>query len=244
MQTRQLPDASGGFAALLLQRKQEHDAPAGFEPGKLKSDLDQWQRDMAGRGASQEHLDAMAAAAPAFAAIMEKAAQQKGYTDPQGFLQSLSSAELDVVRRVHGLAAPIAAEQLDHEGALNLLAPPNAAQDLDKDGLVSVGAAKLLMFPPSDAPDSVKEAWKKALADLPASEQLMAGAAFLLRPPLGSDGLPRVPGADTDYAALVRQRIDAMTRDGVYDNAVQHEYRSKQAAFLSTFLHNLEAARA
>lgn len=88
--------------------------------------------------------------------------------DPKNFLKSLSQAELAVVQKAHSLANTININQLTTEGAANLLTQPDPdfRVDLNNDGLVEIGEAKTFSFPPPNAPNHVKEAWKEATADL------------------------------------------------------------------------------
>jgi hypothetical protein len=98
----------------------------------------------------------------AFKAILAKAQAAGAETDPQGFVQRLSAAERQVLRQVHCLADPIDPAGLSFEGAFNLLREPGASVDLNNNGLTSVGAGNFLAFPPQNAPESFKEAWRKA----------------------------------------------------------------------------------
>lgn len=98
----------------------------------------------------------------AFQGILAKAKAAGAEADPQGFVQRLTPAEREVLRQVHCLADPIDPAGLSFEGAFNLLQEPGAAVDLNNNGLTSVGAGNFMTFPPQNAPESFKEAWRKA----------------------------------------------------------------------------------
>lgn len=87
---------------------------------------------------------------------------------PKNFLQSLSKAELAVIQKAHSLADTININRLSTEGATNLLTQPDPdfRVDLNNDGVVEVGEARTISFPPPNAPNHVKEAWKEATSGL------------------------------------------------------------------------------
>lgn len=109
-----------------------------------------------------------------FKEILSKATKDKGQDSPKSFLNSLSSSELEVVRKVHGIAAGINVNGLDFEGASNLLRQPGDYQDLDQNGLHTVGLGNSRVFPPQNAPPGVQEAWNKASAGIPGPEGFKA----------------------------------------------------------------------
>lgn len=95
----------------------------------------------------------------AYASILNKAYLNHGMDNPQGFLQSLSPAELAVIQREKSLAEPIQPQQLSKEGAMNLLLPTGYSVDLNRDGFEEVGLARTAGFPPRDAPAEFQQAW-------------------------------------------------------------------------------------
>ncbi|WP_418646828.1 hypothetical protein ACNQFN_14385 [Thauera butanivorans] len=98
--------------------------------------------------------------------ILGKADAANGFAQPQAFLQTLSQDELRALQHMHSLASLPDPATLDEEGALNLLLPRNMSRDLNQDGLTRIGRADTMLFPPNDAPQSVKDAWSKATSDL------------------------------------------------------------------------------
>ena len=115
----------------------------------------------------------------AFATILDKA-HDSAAGSPKTFLNSLSSNEMEILRKVHSLADPISIAGLDTEGAANLLEAPGEAQDLNNDGLLSIGAGKIWQYPPPNAPAAVKQAWEEATAGIPESEKWMMMAPFMI----------------------------------------------------------------
>jgi hypothetical protein len=128
-------------------------------------------------------------AADSLAKILYEAYSGDGMSDPQSFLQSLSASELDVVRRIRCLADTIQPQALDDEGATNLLLPEGYSVDLNHDGIDEVGAAKLLHFPPRDAPPAFTDAWFEATKDCSFGDYATHSMAFLVafHPPAATD---------------------------------------------------------
>ena len=115
-----------------------------------------------------------------FAEIVQDAAATGGYQDPVGYIQSLSNKDVQVLRRVHSLAETSGVLNTNVEGAVNLLLPPQNHTDLNNDGLVNTGAAVGFVFPPPNAPQSVKDAWEETIKDLPENEKLLATTPFMV----------------------------------------------------------------
>lgn len=114
-----------------------------------------------------------------FASILATASSTGGCNAPKTFLNNLSTDEMEVLRKVHCLAAPISVAGLDYEGAYNLLVAPGEAKDLNNDGLLGIGAAKMWEYPPPNAPEAVKKAWEEATAGVPESEKWLKMAPFM-----------------------------------------------------------------
>ncbi len=116
-----------------------------------------------------------------FAKIVEKATTTGGYSDPKGFLDSLSSDEVEIIQKVHGLANSIDIESLDHEGAFNLLVMPYDYVDINNDGLLKIGVGSNRIFPPTGSPGNVTEAWEIAKQGINGTEgfkQIISTAPF------------------------------------------------------------------
>lgn len=114
-----------------------------------------------------------------FAEIVQHAATTGGFQNPVDYIQSLSNQDIEVLRRVHSLAEPSGVRNTGVEGAVNLLLPPQNHTDLNNDGLVETGAAVGFVFPPPNAPQSVKDAWEETIKDMSSEERLLASAHFL-----------------------------------------------------------------
>lgn len=123
--------------------------------------------------------EAVASQADSFLNIVEKAVKEDGYSDPIGFLKGLSGSEMETLRIMHSLAAPIEPGDISEEGALNLLLPMNERKDIDNDGFVDVGKSVSWSFPPPNAPQSVHDAWEKTIEGISMGDKLMASAMFL-----------------------------------------------------------------
>ncbi len=114
-----------------------------------------------------------------FAEIVQHAASTGGFENPVDYIQSLSRDDIEVLRRVHSLAEPSGVRNTNVEGAVNLLLPPQNHTDLNNDGLVATGAAVGFVFPPPNAPQSVKDAWEETTKNMSSDERLLASAHFL-----------------------------------------------------------------
>lgn len=104
--------------------------------------------------------------------------------DAKAFLKSLSPEDRDLVKRANSYGIPLTNAHIDsmtEEGARNMLVQPDPRSkvDLNNDGIVESGIAKTFVFPPPNAPESVKDAWDKTLEDMPESERLLSSSIFL-----------------------------------------------------------------
>ncbi|MGH1402962.1 MAG: hypothetical protein ACRBDL_01835 [Alphaproteobacteria bacterium] len=114
-----------------------------------------------------------------FAGIIQEAANNGAYNDPLSYIKSLSSDDVEVLRRVHSLAETSGVTGVETvEGAVNLLLPPHDQVDTNNDGFVNNGVAVAFKFPPPNAPQSVKDAWEAVTDNLSFEEKMMAEAAF------------------------------------------------------------------
>lgn len=131
----------------------------------LAADTATWQGTLKATGIYEADFQRMSKAGDDYLPILRQALDQQAFTDPQAFLKTLSASELATLQNLHRLADPIQVDRLSQEGALNLLLPPgDARMDIDGDRLVSVGAARLIVFPPANAPKEVDDAWAEATA--------------------------------------------------------------------------------
>ncbi len=195
---------------------------SGFALKAIEDGLDAWmakRRDTA--GVSQDFLARINESLDAYRDVLKKADAQGGFEDPQAFLQGLNAQELRAIQHMHNLADPIDVDSLTEEGALNLLLPQTMARDLDGNGLTSVGAAQMMIFPPTNAPQSVKDAWQAAMADVePGMRMTMelkmwmaAGGALAAAGPQGGARVD-YERPDFDYVAALQRAIDG-TKEGI-----------------------------
>lgn len=195
---------------------------SGFDLKTIEDGLDAWMTKRRNTsGVSDDFVARINNALDGYREVLKKADAQGGFEDPQAFLQSLNAQELRAIQHMHSLADPIDVDSLTEEGALNLLLPQNQARDLDGNGLTSVGAAQLMIFPPTNAPQSVKDAWEASMADVePGMRMTMelkmwmaAGGALTAAGPQGGARVD-YERPDFDYVAALQRAIDG-TKDGI-----------------------------
>lgn len=150
-----------------------------------------------------------------FADITAQAQAANAQANPKAFLNSLSSAQMEVLRQVHSLADPIHIATLSQEGAANLLVPPGCQQDMNNDGLTTTGAGNSFAFPPRNAPASFKAAWANASEglsplEIPTQMIFAVGLANIGREP--GDPNWQNPYADPgyDYQGAVNGIMDSI----------------------------------
>jgi len=90
-------------------------------------------------------------------------------------LSDMNPNELALIQASAGLVDPISVDALSNEGAINLLAQPDkkGMVDLNNDGLVEVGIAKSIVFPPVNAPESVRVAWEEATQGMSEKDKMV-----------------------------------------------------------------------
>lgn len=116
--------------------------------------------------------DISAADRQRYTEIVVDAAENGGFSNAKNYIASLSTEDFALLMRVNGVATEIRigangaatsvkVTDINEEGALNLLLPESEHVDIDNNSWLSVGNGATLIFPPTNAPDSVKHAWKK-----------------------------------------------------------------------------------
>jgi hypothetical protein len=106
--------------------------------------------------------------------------------DKHAFLKSLSTEELDLVKRANSYGSKLTDRVIDSfsdEGAYNMLVSQdrNDFIDINNDGIVEHGAGKTLVFPPPNSPQNIKEAYAELTKDMSFSERLHLEGYFLLQ---------------------------------------------------------------
>ncbi len=207
-----------------------------------QSDWLEWKDRYLRRGIDEERRQQVRIEETPFLSILQSAPQSNGLQDPLGFIHSLSTQELSTLQHMHGLADAIRPETLNEEGAMNLLKVPGTGVDLNGDGLQQVGIALTWQFPPSDAPASVREAWRKTLEGRPETDEFLLSGSFLPMT-LSIDGTPSGNpfGPKTDYASLIAQVRDAAIQSRPYDQPWQQDTRDHEIRLLSELLGNVES---
>lgn len=179
------------------------------------------------------------------AEIYGQARSSVGAGQARSFLANLDIKSLSLLQEAASLADPVQAEGLSEEGAANLLLPPHELVDTNNDGLVEVGRAKIIAFPPVNAPQSVKDAWNDATKNMSESD-IMSFSGFML--PLAFSGAGNeAGGAGNTYSKMSdagfnwRKLIDDMQ----FSNNLSRPYNrpemsDKIASWLTAFLEKLE----
>ncbi|WP_299194428.1 hypothetical protein [uncultured Amphritea sp.] len=128
------------------------------------------------RGASDDYVSRLFKNQERFVQLAEMAAQQQPINS-KTFLQSLSYEDREVLREVHSLADFINDSrigQMSSEGANNLLRLPHTGLDADNDGFTDVGIGRTFMFPNSNTPAEVADAWNKTTEGMSFKDKMMA----------------------------------------------------------------------
>lgn len=109
------------------------------------------------------------------AVLMDAQARLSDNESAKEVLSSMSKQDLQQVQHAAGLVDRIQVASLSNEGALNLLSQPDKSDmvDLNNDGLVEVGVSRAIVFPPVNAPNSVKAAWDDATQGMTEQDKLV-----------------------------------------------------------------------
>jgi hypothetical protein len=130
-----------------------------------------------------------AAQQAALAKIQDSAKSSIASGNAKSFLLSLSAESLSVLQEANDIALPINANQVSEVGAENLLLGPGHYVDPNNTGTIEVGQATLVTFPPLNAPQAVKDAWKATTSGLSDHDAELLGLQFIgISPSLGGDG--------------------------------------------------------
>jgi hypothetical protein len=181
-----------------------------------------------------------------FQDILAKAESANASASPKAFLNNLSPSEMEVLRKVHSLGAPIQISSLTNEGAANLLVQPGSARDLDNNGLTSIGIGNMITFPPENAPASFKAAWNSAtegmsFGDIPTQMIFAVGLANLHYDPVSGrvtsvepgDANWRNPYADPnfDYKGAVNDAMAALKFNYQHGGMSKEKYQQDMAFY-------------
>ena len=104
-------------------------------------------------------------------------------SDPASFLSSLNTENIELLKRVHSVGDMTRDDvsTMSREEATNFIVPDSERVDLNDDGFVSgYGGGKSFMFPPPNAPQSVKDAWSDTTKNMSEEDQMMLSGKFLM----------------------------------------------------------------
>lgn len=174
--------------------------------------------------------EALAAKQAAVAALRESASTAVSGGGAKQFLAALTPQDLTLLQQASGLAEGINVASLSEEGAANLLLTNDNRVDLNNDGLVEVGAARLITFPPVNAPQSVKEAWETATAGM-SDKDRMSLTGWVALPMTFGATMPGYSGeapqlgdmadAGFDWNDLIARLLDGIEASRPYNATAQ-----------------------
>lgn len=172
--------------------------------------------------------EALAAKQAALAALREQAGAAVSGGGAKQFLAALTVQDLALLQQASGLAQGINVSALSEEGAANLLLERDSRVDLNNDGLVEVGAAKIIAFPPVNAPQAAKDAWETATAGMSARDRMTLSGHIALPLAFGTT-LPGHAGsgpqlgdmakADFDWSGLIDRLLQGIEAGRPYNTA-------------------------
>lgn len=102
--------------------------------------------------------------------------------DPVAFLENLSNEGIELLKQAQSLppSASIDINSMNKEEALNFILPQSGKVDLNNDGLVAgANNSKMFMFPPPNAPQSVKDAWADAKQNMSEEDLFLMSGKFM-----------------------------------------------------------------
>lgn len=132
----------------------------------------------------REAGNALPAYVAEFAEEFQRIIQEKNTSGKSGkeFLETLSTNELYAIQKSKLLVSQIRPETLSEEGAENLfvkMGDDRKYVDLNNDGITEIGVGKILIFPPPNTSDKVKDAWDKTSKNMSFSDKMMVMGSFL-----------------------------------------------------------------
>jgi len=110
-----------------------------------------------------------------------------------------------------------------------------------------IGLAKTWRFPPPNAPEYVKKAWKETTANMDGPDKAMLMANFMpgsLEDGAGSNTDSAYISPDAPYADMIKRALDWAKFCKNFDQSWQQEHREKQIQSLEQFLANVLAQQA
>ncbi|WP_296056897.1 hypothetical protein [uncultured Amphritea sp.] len=238
--------------------------PASSPFSRVQTDLsggfDKVISDAMQRGASDDFVSRLFKNEVRFVQLAEMASQQQPINS-KAFLKNLSYEDREVLREVHSLADYIddsKVDQMSSEGANNLLRLPHTGLDSDNDGFTDIGIGKTFMFPNSNTPPGVAEAWNKTTEGMSFKDKMMAkghlmsslimanietdkNGRFVARHEPGSPGYVN-PFASADFS-YQKWSTDWLRYLEDFKLQMSEDQYSRDKRFFESFLQNLKQAR-
>lgn len=204
----------------------------------IEAGFDAWSRQRRRDGAEADLMQRIDDARTTYLGVARRVAEGGGLADALGFVRTLDAGELRALQQVHGLAEPVDPSALSEEGARNLLLPRTMACDLDGDGQTMICKASMIVFPPGDAPQAMKDAWAKTTEDMDFGLRLHLEMAMH-----GAGHVAATQDAGTgDYAALVDCAIAGAEFNRRFQRADQSAWADRLLDALNLLKANLAAA--
>ncbi|SEQ62499.1 hypothetical protein SAMN03080615_02185 [Amphritea atlantica] len=164
------------FPVTAQHAAQPASSPFSLVQTDLSGGFDKVISDAMQRGASDDFVSRLFKNQERFIQLAEMASQQQPINS-KTFLKNLSYEDREVLREVHSLADFIddsKIDQMSSEGANNLLRLPHTGLDSDNDGFTDIGIGKTFMFPNSNTPPEVAEAWHNTTDGMSFKDKMMA----------------------------------------------------------------------
>lgn len=237
-QDQQKKTGSSQFADVMAETSRSN-APEGPSYASIKTAYEKWSDQRRADGADDAYMDRVDAAKKTYLSIVSKSASSGGFRDPVAFLKTLTPEELQALQTTHSLAKEIDPSSLSAEGAFNLLLPRTMAQDVDGDGKFMIGLAQAIVFPPGNAPQSVRDAWEKTTSSMDFEMKMHLQISMY-----GTGHLDTGSGAQAvDYGTLIDRAVDGAEYTLSMAAPEQRAFAAKLLAGLALFQANFLAAR-
>lgn len=229
--------ATAGTQAQLIAQSENPEATAALlEGNSIITRYDNWRATLPIRNLSPDYLARLNDTRDTYISVLEKA--ERSGTDPQAFLKTLTPQELAALQHHNSLADPINPAALSEEGAYNLLRLPSEKTDLNRDGLLTTGIGNAIVFPPTDAPQNVLDAWKAASKDMDWGTRMTMQLSMWIN---ANGGFDIKEGATAPYYAedFSWQNLARTMVDGTREN-LKYQETAQQKAFAQRMLEGYE----
>lgn len=189
----------------------------------------------------QEYIDSLNATRDTYLNVLTRAQETGALENPQAFLKTLNTQELEALQHHNSLADPIRPEDVSHEGAYNLLQLPNKKTDINRDGLLTTGIGHGITFPPADAPPDVLAAWEKATAGMDLGTKMIMQLSMWMHanggPDIKEGTTARYYAEDFDWIDFATRMVEGAIENQKYQTTdIQKEYGKRMLAGYQRFL--------